>query len=67
MEAAHKHNLRAIMAMEETEFDRWVATLSEEKLSYVEWLIESAYEVLDEALLQQSGLQEAKEILTQVK
>lgn len=51
------------MAMEQEEFDRWVATLPEEKLSYVEWLVERAYSTLDETLLQQSGLKEAQEII----
>lgn len=67
MEASHKQNLRAIFSMDQGEFDKWVATLSEEKLTYVEWLMQQALDTLDEALLNQSDMAEAKRVIDSVQ
>ena len=67
MEASHKHNLRAIFSMDQGEFDKWVATLSEEKLTYVEWLMQQAMDTLDEALLGDSDMAEAKRVIESIQ
>ena len=53
--------------MDQGEFDRWVATLSEEKLTYVEWLMQQALDTLDEAILEQSDMAEAKKVIEGVQ
>jgi G3E family GTPase len=43
-----------------------VVTLSDEELTYVEWLLDKADSTIDEILIEQSGLIEAKTTINQI-
>lgn len=66
MEYQHQKNLKVIFAMEEEEFARWVATLSNDGIDYVSWLVEEAEETLDEMMLYQSGLVDSRILIDYV-
>lgn len=55
----HEQALKSILRKSEKEFRQWVGNLSEEELTYVEWLLDKADTVVDELLLDQHGLVEA--------
>lgn len=59
----HEKNLKSILRKSQEEFKNWVEHLTDEELTYVEWLLDKAEHTLDEILLDQSGLQDAKKII----
>lgn len=59
----HEKNLKSILRKSQEEFENWVEHLTDEELAYVEWLLGKAEHTLDEILLEQSGLQDAKKII----
>lgn len=63
----HEKNLKSILRKNQEEFSRWVEHLTDEELAYVEWLLEKAENTLDDILIEQSGLQDAKKIIEKVK
>lgn len=63
----HEKNLKSILRKSQEEFSRWVEHLTDEELAYVEWLLEKAETTLDDILMEQSGLEDAKKIIEKVK
>lgn len=63
----HEKNLKSILRKNQEEFARWVEHLTDEELAYVEWLLEKAENTLDDILMEQSGLEDAKKIIEKVK
>lgn len=63
MEQQHEKNLKAILRKSTEDFKKWVESLTDEELTYVEWLLEKSEETLDEILIEQSQLKEANEII----
>lgn len=59
----HEKNLKSILRKSQEEFKNWVEHLTDEELTYVEWLLSKAEHTLDEILLDQSGLEDAKKII----
>ena len=59
----HEKNLKSILRKSQEEFENWVEHLTDEELAYVEWLLSKAEHTLDEILLDQSGLEDAKKII----
>lgn len=59
----HEKNLKSILRKSQEEFSKWVEHLTDEELAYVEWLLEKAEFTLDEILLEQSGLEDARKAL----
>lgn len=59
----HEKNLKQILWAKPEEFSKWVASLTDEELIYVEWLLEKAETSLDQILIEQSGLFDARVLL----
>lgn len=66
MEQAHEKNLKVILRKSSEDFKKWVGSLSDEELTYVEWLLEKSEDVMDEILLKQSNLNEANEVISYI-
>lgn len=66
MEQAHEKNLKVILRKSSEDFKKWVGSLSDEELTYVEWLLEKSEDVVDEVLLKQSNLIEANEVISYI-
>ena len=62
----HEKTLKSILRKSPKEFRSWVVTLSDEELTYVEWLLDKADSTIDEILIEQSGLIEAKTTINQI-
>lgn len=63
MEQQHEKNLKAILRKSTEDFKKWVGSLTDEELTYVEWLLQRSEETLDDILIEQSQLKEANEVL----
>jgi hypothetical protein len=63
----HEKNLKRILRIKPEEFSKWVASLTDEELIYVEWLLEKAETSLDQILIEQSGLFDARVLLEKVQ
>ena len=66
MEPQHEQTLKNILQKNKGEFSKWVDSLSDEELVYVEWLLEKADGILDEMLLEKTGLVEANNVLKNI-
>ena len=66
MEQEHEKNLRVILRKTDKDFKEWVESLTEEELTYVEWLLEKTDETLDEMLIKQSNLKEAISVIKKI-
>ena len=66
MEIRHQKNLRYVLSMEEDALEEWVASLPEDAFDYLEWLIEETEFLLDEVMLETTGLREADQIISRV-
>lgn len=66
MDQHHEKNLKSILQKSEADFKKWLESLSDEELIYVEWLLGKSEDSLDEILIEQSNLTEAKEILNRI-
>ena len=64
---AHEKNLKSILHTKTEEFEKWLVSRTDEELSYVEWLLEKAETSLDQILIEQSGLFDARTLLEKVK
>jgi len=64
MEIRHQKNLRYVLSMEEDTLEEWVASLPEDAFDYLEWLIEETEFLLDEVMLETTGLREADQIIS---
>lgn len=63
MRPQHQKNLKAILAMEQTELVHWLANLPEEEIQYIEWLIDEVETALDEILLESTHLKDAEKVI----
>lgn len=63
----HEKNLKSILRKSQDEFENWVEHLTDKELAYVEWLLEKAEKTLDDILMDQSGLEDAKAIIEKIK
>lgn len=59
----HEKNLKAILRKDQEEFAKWVECRADEELDYVEWLLEKTEDTLDVILIEQYGLDDARNIL----
>ena len=66
MEPQHEQSLKHILQKNKAEFTRWVESLSEEELSYVEWLLQKADDTLDGLLLEKYDLVEANNVIKNI-
>lgn len=66
MEPQHEQSLKSILKKSEKEFAKWVDTLSDEELTYLEFLLEKADGALDEILLEQYGLAGAEVVIKKI-
>ena len=66
MEPQHEQSLKNILRKNKAEFTRWLESLSEEELSYVEWLLQKADDTLDELLLEKYDLVEANNVIKNI-
>ena len=64
--ADHEKILKSILRKSPKEFRAWVGTLSDEELTYLEWLLDRADSTVDEILIDQSGLIEANNVLQSI-
>lgn len=67
MEPQHEQVLKDILSKNQSEFARWVGSLSEKEIDYVSWLMDKAIDVLDDLLLEQHGMVEAQQVLERIK
>jgi hypothetical protein len=49
--------------MEQEELAHWLANLPDDEIEYVEWLVEEVESSLDNMILEQVGLDEAREVI----
>ncbi len=63
MNQQDQKNLERVLSLDVAAFNNWVVTLSDENINYLGDLLDSCEEILDEMLLKQSGLEDAKQVL----
>lgn len=63
MRKKHQKNLKVILSMEQEELAHWLANLPDDEIEYVEWLVEEVESSLDNMILEQVGLDEAREVI----
>lgn len=63
MRTQHQKNLKVVLSMEQMELANWLANLPEDEIEYVIWLVEEVEIALDNMIIDQHGLDQAKELL----
>ena len=63
MKAKHQKNLKVILSMEQKELAQWLADLPDDKIEYVEWLVDEVELALENMVLEQTGYEDAKEVI----
>lgn len=66
MEPQHEQVLKSLLQKSPQEFTKWVGTLPDEELAYVEFLLEKAEVALDDLLFEEYGLAEAQKVLDKI-
>ena len=59
----HQKNLKIILSMDHEELINWLANLPDDEIEYVEWLVEEVDIALENMIIEQSGLDNAKDII----
>lgn len=59
----HQKNLKVILSMEQEQLAQWLVNLPDDEIEYVEWLIDEVEYALDGMILEQTGLEDAKEVI----
>ena len=59
----HQKNLKIILSMEQQELAHWLANLPDDEIEYVEWLVEEVDIALENMIIEQSGLDDARDII----
>ena len=59
----HQKNLKIILSMEQQELAHWLANLPDDEIEYVEWLVEEVDIALENMIIEQSGLDTARDII----
>lgn len=49
--------------MEQKELAQWLADLPDDKIEYVEWLVDEVELALENMVLEQTGYEDAKEVI----
>ncbi len=62
----HEKTLKSILRKSPQAFKEWVVALSDEELTYVEWLLSKAESTIDQILLTQSDLREARDLIEKI-
>lgn len=63
MRNQHQKNLKIILSMEQQELAHWLANLPDDEIEYVEWLVEEVDIALENMVMEQSGLRDARDII----
>ncbi len=63
MRKQHQKNLKIILSLEHEELAHWLAHLPDDEIEYVEWLLEEVDIALENMVIEQVGLDQAKEII----
>lgn len=63
MRNPHQKNLKLILSMEQEEFASWLADLPDDEIDYVEWLLEEVEIALDNLIIEQTDMSDAKDII----
>ena len=63
MRKQHQKNLKVILSMEQYLLASWLAELPDSEIEYVEWLLEEVDIALENMILEQTGFEEAKEVI----
>jgi transcription initiation factor IIF auxiliary subunit len=63
MRKQHQKNLKIILSLEQDELANWLAQLPDDEIEYVEWLLEEVEIALDNMIMKQTDMVEAKEII----
>ncbi len=63
MRNQHQKNLKIILSLEQQELAHWLAHLPDDEIDYVEWLLEEVDIALENMVIDQVGLEDAKEII----
>lgn len=67
MESQDENNFELLLTMGEADLYKWLASIPEEYLDYIEELLERVEDRLDAFLLDNSTLKEAKELIEKIK
>ena len=59
----HQKNLKVILSREQEQLAQWLVNLPDDEIEYVEWLIDEVEYALDGMILEQTGLEDAKEVI----
>lgn len=59
----HQKNLKVILSMEQDQLAQWLVNLPDDEIEYVEWLIDEVEYALDGMILEQTGLEDAKNVI----
>ena len=63
MRNQHQKNLKIILSMEHQELAHWLANLPDDEIEYVEWLVEEVDIALENMVIEQQGLDQAKDVI----
>jgi len=63
MRNQHQKNLKIILSMEQNELAHWLANLPDDEIEYVEWLVEEVDIALENMVIEQSGLTDARDVI----
>lgn len=63
MRKQHQKNLKIILSMEQQELAHWLANLPDDEIEYVEWLLEEVDIALENMVIDQTDLRDAREII----
>lgn len=63
MRNQHQKNLKIILSMEQNELAHWLANLPDDEIEYVEWLVEEVDIALENMIIEQSGLTDARDVI----
>jgi len=59
----HQKNLKVILSMEQNKLAHWLANLPDDQIEYVEWLVEEVDIALENMIIEQSGLEAARDVI----
>jgi len=63
MRNQHQKNLKIILSMEQNELAHWLANLPDDEIEYVEWLVEEVDIALENMVIEQTGLTDARDVI----
>lgn len=63
----YEKTLKSILRKNSREFKTWLDSLADEELTYIEWLLDKADCMVDDILLGQSAMRDAKAIIEKIQ